>query len=158
MEQFHKNAFSTQIGLMQLSCQNDAVVALNVVTAPDNQNSDSSCLLCVNAKQQLQEYLNGHRQAFDIPVQLHGSKLQLAVWQYLQSIPFGATVSYSDVANAVGCKSVRAVATAVGQNPVPIIIPCHRVIRKSGAIGKFSLVGPEVKKFLLQLESDSNQA
>ncbi len=84
---------------------------------------------------------------------LKGTALQMKVWKQLQKIPFSKTVSYSELAKLVGYpKAVRAVATAVGKNPVPILIPCHRVIRLNGEIGKYS-GGPGIKKKLLDYES-----
>lgn len=89
----------------------------------------------------------------DICVHLQGTPFQVAVWEELTKIPFGQTASYQDIAEKIGKKeAVRAVGTAVGQNPVPILVPCHRVIRKDGALGEFSLGGPEVKKQLLAAE------
>ncbi len=64
----------------------------------------------------------------------------------------GEVISYEELANRVGTKAVRAVATAVGRNPIPVIIPCHRVVRKDGSIGKYSMGGSEVKRAILALE------
>lgn len=105
---------------------------------------------------QFEKYLKGELQTFDLEYNLNGSDLQLAVWNALTKVPYGQTISYADLAAQAGYESaVRAVATAVGQNPIPIIIPCHRVIRKGGEIGNYSLGGVEVKKFLLSLESNN---
>lgn len=83
---------------------------------------------------------------------LRGTELQIKVWKQLQKIPFAQTVSYSELARLVGSpKAVRAVATAVGKNPVSILIPCHRVIRLTGEIGKYS-GGKGIKKKLLDYE------
>ena len=153
MKQFHKMYFKSKIGALELICDGEMILALSVADDKSiGKNSESSCMLCQKAFQQLQEYFAGSRTKFDLPVKLDGSMLQTNVWNCLKQIPYGSTVSYSEIASAADCKSVRAVATAVGKNPIPIIIPCHRVIRKSGAIGNFSLVGPEVKEFLLKLE------
>ena len=153
MKQFHKILFNSQIGKIKLTCDGKNVIALTVVN-DDYKDTDIqiSCSVCQNAVYQLQEYFSGDRTVFDLPVQLDGPPMYRCVWDYLKTIPYGKTVSYSEAAAAVGCKSVRAVATAIGKNPVPIIVPCHRVIHKDGTMGEFSLVGPAVKEFLLNLE------
>ena len=153
MKQFHKMYFKSKIGTLELTCDGEMILALSVADDKDvDKDPENSCMLCQKAFQQLQEYFAGSRTKFDLPISPIGSRLQTNVWNCLKEIPYGSTISYSEIASAAGCKSVRAVATAVGKNPLPIIIPCHRVIRKSGALGKFSLVGPEVKDFLLKLE------
>lgn len=162
MKQFHSIKFLSPIGIIELTCRGDSIIRLTA--EPVHQNKDTVdlksvktvCPVCDLAVSQINEYFNGSRTSFDIPVQLNGTDLQLKVWNALMQIPYGKTVAYSDIAKAVGCKSVRAVATAIGKNPIPVIIPCHRVIRKNGVIGKFSLIGPEIKKFLLETENKTN--
>ncbi|OWP56640.1 MAG: hypothetical protein B2I17_04800 [Thermoplasmatales archaeon B_DKE] len=95
-------------------------------------------------------YLNGKR--VDIPLDLHGTEFQVKVWSALKNIPHGTTVTYSDLAEMIEMpKAVRAVANACGRNPVPLIVPCHRVIRKSGELGGYGL-GIDTKRKLLELE------
>jgi methylated-DNA-[protein]-cysteine S-methyltransferase len=101
---------------------------------------------------QLKEYLSGERQNFDIPIAVVGTDFQLAVWSMLRSIPYGSVWSYQDVANAIGNpKAVRAVGSANGRNPISIIVPCHRVIGKSGKLTGYA-GGVENKEKLLVLE------
>jgi methylated-DNA-[protein]-cysteine S-methyltransferase len=101
---------------------------------------------------QLQEYLDGTRNAFTLRLDMHGTAFQTSVWQALTQIPYGQTRSYSDIAGAVGSPAaVRAVGTANGANPVPIVVPCHRVIGKNSALTGFR-GGLQVKEELLQLE------
>lgn len=101
---------------------------------------------------QLKEYMEGRRTNFTAPVDLHGTEFQIMVWHQLQSIPVGETRSYSDIANAIGrSKSVRAVGAAIGANPVPIVVPCHRVIGKNGALAGYQ-GGLDLKRELLELE------
>jgi methylated-DNA-[protein]-cysteine S-methyltransferase len=101
---------------------------------------------------QLQEYLDGARQAFSLPLDMRGTAFQTSVWQALTQIPYGETRSYSDIAHAVGSPAaVRAVGTANGANPVPIVVPCHRVIGKNTALTGFR-GGLHMKEELLQLE------
>lgn len=104
------------------------------------------------AKSQLEEYFQRKRIQFDIPLDLRGSAFQLRVWQKLQDIPFGKTWSYQQLAMAIGNRqAVRAVGKANSQNPIPIIVPCHRVIEKSGKLGGFR-AGLHIKDWLLSHE------
>jgi len=102
---------------------------------------------------QLEEYFAGKRKKFNVPFDLSGTAFQKQVWQELFKIPFCRTVSYKDVAQRIrNPKAHRAVGSAIGRNPVGIIIPCHRVIASDGSIGGYS-GGIEKKKRLLKLES-----
>ena len=105
------------------------------------------------AARQLDEYFAGERRAFDLPLDLQGTELQQAVWAQLRRIPYGETVSYGEVAARAGAPAdrVRAVAGAVGRTPVPIVIPCHRVIGADGSLTGFG-GGLPVKRFLLEHE------
>lgn len=101
---------------------------------------------------QLDEYFAGKRTAFDVPLDLSGTAFQSAVWQELNAIPFGKSVSYAAHAQRLGNpKALRAVGSAIGKNPVSIIVPCHRVIGSSGAVTGYA-GGLERKRFLLALE------
>ena len=105
------------------------------------------------AATQLREYFAGERTRFDLALDPDGTDFQRAVWRALCDIPFGETVSYSAIAEAVGRPSaVRAVGAANGRNPIPIIVPCHRVIGKSGALTGYA-GGLDVKRILLDLEA-----
>jgi methylated-DNA-[protein]-cysteine S-methyltransferase len=104
------------------------------------------------ARKQLGEYFAGARKVFDLELAPHGTDFQLAVLAALQEIPYGETRSYRDIAERLGNpKAVRAVGTANGRNPIPIIIPCHRVIGSDGSLTGFG-GGLDTKKYLLQLE------
>lgn len=104
------------------------------------------------AEQQLAEYFNGDRLNFDLLLAPEGTAFQLKVLAALQTIPFGETKSYADIANQIGSpKAVRAVGSANGRNPLPIVIPCHRVIGSDGSLTGFG-GGIDAKKFLLSLE------
>lgn len=101
---------------------------------------------------QLNEYLDGKRNEFDIPLDIQGTEFQKQVWKQLMKIPYGETRSYKDIANAVNDSNAsRAVGTANGQNPLCIVIPCHRVISSDGSLGGYS-GGLNIKKKLLELE------
>jgi methylated-DNA-[protein]-cysteine S-methyltransferase len=109
-------------------------------------------------RQQLSEYLDGRRVSFDCPLDLRGTPFQVATWRALLTIPYGETRSYSEIAAAIELpKAVRAVGAANGANPVPIIVPCHRVIGKNGALTGYG-GGLPIKERLLQLERSSPNA
>jgi methylated-DNA-[protein]-cysteine S-methyltransferase len=102
--------------------------------------------------QQLAEYFRGERQHFDLPLGAQGTDFQRAVWGALSQIPHGETRSYRDIAAAIGNPSaVRAVGAANGRNPLPIVVPCHRVIGADGSLTGFA-GGLKAKTCLLQLE------
>ena len=101
---------------------------------------------------ELVDYLTEQSRDFLLPIDLHGTLFQQLVWKALREIPYGRTVSYSDIAERIEKpNAVRAVGTAIGANPVLIIVPCHRVIAKSGKLGGFR-AGLEMKERLLELE------
>ena len=105
--------------------------------------------------QQLDEYFAGTRLAFTVPVTLHGTDFQKEVWQALTRIPYGETWSYGQLAGYIGRPNAsRAVGAANGMNPVPIIVPCHRVIGSNGKLTGFG-GGLDTKRELLGLESAS---
>jgi methylated-DNA-[protein]-cysteine S-methyltransferase len=102
---------------------------------------------------QLKAYFEGKLTDFDLPLVLHGTEFQLLVWSNLQKIPYGETVSYGEIAKRIGSPdAARAVGLANGSNPIPIIIPCHRVIGSNGDLTGFG-GGLPIKKKLLALES-----
>ena len=103
-------------------------------------------------ERQLQAYFEGRLRTFDLPLAPQGSDFQKAVWRALQTIPYGETVTYSAIAKHIRRpKAVRAVGTANGRNPLPILIPCHRVIGVSGQLTGFG-GGLDTKRQLLELE------
>ena len=103
---------------------------------------------------QLQAYYSGKKIKFTCPLDLSGfGEFEVAVWKKTDSIPFGETRSYEWIARHLGRpKAARAVGNALGKNPVPVLIPCHRVIKKDGSLGGFG-GGTAWKKYLLKLES-----
>jgi methylated-DNA-[protein]-cysteine S-methyltransferase len=107
----------------------------------------------IQAQQQLGEYFAGTRREFTVPLDCVGTEFQNRVWNALRTIPFGQTRSYGAIADQIGSsKAVRAVGAANGRNPVPIIVPCHRVIGADGNLTGFA-GGLEIKARLLALES-----
>ncbi|WP_321277162.1 methylated-DNA--[protein]-cysteine S-methyltransferase [Thiomicrorhabdus indica] len=107
-----------------------------------------------NVQQQLIAYAKGDLQSFDVPLNPQGTQFQKNVWQALQTIPYGKTVTYQQIAEQIGKpKSYRPVGNANNKNPIPIIIPCHRVTPKNGNLGGYAY-GKGLKAQLLELESN----
>lgn len=105
------------------------------------------------AWRQLAEYFAGRRREFELPLELRGTAFQERVWRALLSVPYGETVSYTELARAVGAPTAaRAVGAAVGRNPLPIVVPCHRVIGAAGDLRGFAS-GLARKRWLLQAET-----
>ncbi len=105
---------------------------------------------------QLDEYFKGRRRDFDLPLHIEGTAFQKKAWKYLASIPYGKIVSYSEQAKKMGhSKAVRAVGSTNGRNYIPIILPCHRVMRASGELGGYA-GGLDMKKRLLRIEGHSD--
>jgi len=115
---------------------------------PDDQPNDTTI-------RELHEYLRGARRTFDVPLDLRGTPFQCDVWNRLREIPYGSTTSYGEIAEQIGNpRASQAVGQAVGANPIPIIIPCHRVIGKDGHLVGFG-GGLPLKERLLSLEHGS---
>jgi methylated-DNA-[protein]-cysteine S-methyltransferase len=122
----------------------------NPVPIQDNWKKRSGIFMPVKA--QLQSYFRGELTRFDLPLAPVGTPFQLNVWDALKNIPYGKLVSYKAIAEAVGNpKAVRAVGGANGKNPIPIIVPCHRVIGSDGSLTGFG-GGLETKRRLINLE------
>ena len=116
------------------------------------QSSD----VTTQAAKELEEYFNGARASFDIPLLPIGTDFQKEVWKYLSTIPYGTVISYSEEARLIDRpSSVRAVANANGSNPLSIFIPCHRVIGSDGSLTGYA-GGTETKRYLINLECHGN--
>jgi len=110
------------------------------------------------AMAQLKAYFKGERRQFDLPLAPQGTDFQLAVWRILRTIPYGEVASYQWVAGQVGnSRAVRAVGGANGKNPLPIVVPCHRVIGSNGTLTGFG-GGLDVKQRLIELEKKAGTA
>ncbi|MCS6892796.1 MAG: methylated-DNA--[protein]-cysteine S-methyltransferase [Rhodovarius sp.] len=144
----------TPLGDITLSEEDGAIVALDW----GRSSTPSATSLLRQACAQLHDYFDGVRRVFDLPLAPRGSAFQRRVWAALRRIPFGATVSYAELARALDT-SPRAVGQANARNPIPILIPCHRVVAADGALGGYSgPEGPATKRFLLDLESRTHPA
>lgn len=141
---------STPIGNLELIANSTELVAC-CMTDQAVSTSPIRSLVLNAAYAQLQEYFEGKRKKFDIPLAKKGTVFQKAVWKKLQSIPYGKTKSYSEVAVQIKSpRGFRAVGTACGKNPWLIFVPCHRVVAQNG-LGGFAL-SMEKKKWLIQHE------
>ena len=114
---------------------------------------DDAHPLLAEAVRQMRAYFEGRLRVFDLPLELAGTPFQLRVWDHVRRIPYGKVRSYGEVAAAIGTpRAVRAVGGANGRNPVPIVVPCHRVIGSGGRLVGYG-GGLEWKRFLLDLEA-----
>lgn len=144
------------IGPLLLSGEWDALTGLHFSTGAKARGADPSWERAeepfLRVKKQLKEYFAGERKHFDLNLAPRGTPFQLAVLAALQDIPYGETRSYLEVAQQIGKpKAVRAVGSANGNNPIALIIPCHRVIGSNGQLTGFG-GGLDTKRYLLDLE------
>lgn len=145
--------FDTPVGAIGLEEENGAIVRLLLPGAPAPRIACHETSLLTEGKRQLLEYLAGVRREFDLPLAPKGTEFYRSVWRALEEIPYGETRSYRDIAQAVGRpKAVRAVGQANHNNPIPIIIPCHRVVGANGSLTGYG-GGLDLKERLLRLEA-----
>ena len=138
----------TPLGALTLSEDEGAIVALDWGRGRDQEETPGLRA----AADQLQDYFDGQRAEFDLNLAPFGTPFRQRVWAALRAIPAGETRSYGDIARLLG-SSARAVGQANSANPIPIIIPCHRVVGSGGLLGGYSGgEGPETKRYLLELE------
>ena len=137
------------VGPLTISTADDSITAVDFgVGGGPSPNGG----VLAEAVGQLAEYFAGARRAFELPVAPEGTPFRLKVWAAMQAIPYGQTRSYGDLARALD-SAPRAVGGACGANPIPLIIPCHRVVGAGGALGGFSGgAGCDTKRQLLALE------
>jgi len=144
---------ATPLGSMQISADEHAVKSIYFVEEQRRRASKPNTMTDL-AVQQLNEYFNNKRQSFDLPVAPEGTAFQQEVWQALLTIEHGKTCSYSDIAGLINKpKAMRAVGAANGRNPLTIVVPCHRVIGRNGALTGYAF-GMERKAWLLNHESE----
>jgi methylated-DNA-[protein]-cysteine S-methyltransferase len=142
--------YDSPIGLVEIGATSEEVISLFFVEKRRSYAVPND--VCDEAVRQISEYFDGTRTEFDLPIALRGTDFQRQVWQQLRSIPFGQTVSYGDLARTIGNPSaVRAVGSANGDNPISIIVPCHRVIGSDGSLTGYG-GGLERKEWLLKHE------
>lgn len=143
--------FASMKGVRAITCGTEDPTSFSGLGSALIQKSGRSGVLD-RAERQIGEYFSGKRRTFDIDLDPVGTEFQLAAWKVLSTIPYGHTITYGDQARALGdARKARAVGGANGRNPIPIIVPCHRVIGSDGSLTGFA-IGTDVKKFLLELE------
>lgn len=148
----HTITIASPIGPLKLKANNKVLTSIQFLDDTDEESPQSPSPLLHQAKQQLTEYFEGNRSNFDLPLQPSGSDFEKEVWHKVKNIRFGTTSTYSDIAKQLGdVKKVRAVGRANGQNPIPIIIPCHRVIGANNKLTGYA-GGIKRKQWLLQHE------
>ena len=143
--------YQSPVGDLEIGTENNVLMSIEFT----EKTTLNRATLSETAKQtilQLQEYFEGKRTNFNLPLATKGTEFQQKVWKELERIPYGESISYHELARRVGNeKAYRAVGNANGKNPICIIVPCHRVIQANGNIGGYAY-GSEVKRFLLELE------
>ena len=155
--------FDSPIGPLLIAGDEDSIRRIEFpkngkAARPESEWRESSRGPVVEAVRQLREYFAGEREDFDLPLHPDGTEFQRGVWRRLQEIPYGKTISYGELARRVGNpKASRAVGAANGQNPIPIVIPCHRVIGANGKLTGFG-GGLPIKEALLDLEAKAARA
>lgn len=133
--QRYRHFFKSPIGMIELTATESALLSLYFRDSEKMPSEKSTLPLLLEAEKQLNEYFNGTRCEFDLPLLPQGTDFQMRVWRELQNVQFGKTVSYQDIAVGLGDKNaVRAVGNANGKNPISVIIPCHRVIGRDGSL------------------------
>ncbi len=159
-EKYFRKIIDSPTGKLTLIASNTALKALLFSNTyhgfnkknPINEEND----IISKTEKELLEYFKGERKFFDIPLDPDGTDFQKQTWNELSKIPYAEKVSYQELAKRVGdIKKARAVGNANGKNPIPIIIPCHRVIAKDGSLGGYG-GGLKIKEFLLNLEKHNN--
>jgi len=152
---------ATPIGILRISCSEKAITDINLSldikkSLPTNVNISNKSMssFCLNAKRQIDEYFSNALYSFDLKLNCHGTAFQRSVWNVISSIKVGETLTYSDIADKLK-SSPRAIGNACRSNPIPIIVPCHRVVSKSGVGGFAGQVkgkNIDVKQWLLKHE------
>ncbi len=147
-----RHVIASPIGALRLTARGGKLVRIEF-DAPDAEASaEPRAGVLAQVCRQLQEYFAGTRREFALPLAAEGTDFQRAVWSALQEVPYGATASYGAIARRIGRPAaVRAVGLANGRNPIPIVVPCHRIIGSDGSLTGFG-GGLHRKRWLLELE------
>jgi methylated-DNA-[protein]-cysteine S-methyltransferase len=154
MEQrMHWTTYDSPLGPLTLTEEEGRITGIRFPGHDDDLDpADRAEAPFAAMRAQLDEYFAGERHTFDVPLDLRGTEFQRAVWEHLRGIPYGETTTYGTIARALGrIDRVRAVGAAVGRTPVPIVVPCHRVLGSDGSLTGYG-GGLERKQALLDLE------
>jgi len=156
MPQEAQRLLRTPVGVLRVTASDEGVTAIDRVSrasaAPRAKASARATRNVDTAVRQLREYFAGTRRNFTVPLHLAGTPFQQRAWLEMQKIPYGSTISYAQqAARMKKPRAVRAVGSANGANPIPIIVPCHRVVASNGGLGGYAL-GLAMKRRLLAIE------
>ena len=153
------DTYDSPLGQMRLCCDGENLTAVIFVGQkyeekhiPKDAEYGSHPVL-EQAKEWLSQYFDGKIPSFLPPINLNGTPFQKRVWELLLEIPYGKTITYGELAKTLECKSAQAVGSAVGRNPISVLIPCHRVVGADGTLTGYA-GGVEKKEALLKLEKD----
>ena len=152
--------YESKAGWLKIVASEKGLKAISFVKNPQSALAKRTTPsdLTLKTKWQLEEYFDGRRTEFTVPLDLQGTPFQKKVWKALLSIPYGRTMAYSDVARKIGSpKAARAIGMANNRNPVTIVVPCHRVIGKDGDLVGYG-GGLSKKVLLLSIENGENHA
>lgn len=143
---------TTKIGKIGIIEEENKIIKI-VANEKIEKVAEKDTSLLIEASKQIQQYLDGKRKSFDLPLNPKGTEFMKKVWEALLKIPYGETKTYKQIAQMIGNpKAVRAVGMTNHNNPIPIVIPCHRVIGSNGSLTGYAL-GLDMKKYLLELEN-----
>ena len=152
MKRISARNIDSPIGALGLCARDGYLVRIVFGGVEETEFADE---VLFEAKRQLEEYFAGERRKFDVPLDMEGTEFQKKVWRALMDIPYGEVRSYSDIAEKVGSpKAVRAVGMANHVNPIPVIVPCHRVVGKNGKLVGYA-GGLAMKEWLLGMENEN---
>lgn len=150
--------FDTQLGAVYATLEGDALTGIyfdggrHAPAIQSHWRKDPGFVIFRQLKNQLEEYLDGERKTFDLPLAPHGTPFQVRVWKEIALIPFGRTIAYAELASRSGsADAVRAAGAATGRNPLSIVVPCHRVVGSGGSLTGYA-GGLERKRRLLEIE------
>ena len=152
----YKKVMNSPVGKIEIIEENEKIIELNIYNEERNEKKNNiieeDTRLLLEVEKQLKEYFKGKRTKFEIPLNPKGTEFMKKVWKELLKIPYGETKTYKEIAEKIGdSKASRAVGMANNKNPIPIIIPCHRVIGSNNKLVGYAL-GLDIKQYLLDLE------
>lgn len=149
--------YESPIGTLKIEANEKNLTSIQLLYKPETLEEDPNHIT-IQCKKQLREYFNKERKKFNLNYELNGTEFQCKVWKELTKIEYGTIVTYKEIARKIHHeKAVRAVANAIGKNPLLIVLPCHRIIGSNGKLTGFSAIteqkdGLTIKRELLELE------
>lgn len=147
--------FGSPIGMISVFAERGEIVRIAFGEFPRERGTDADEAAALEAEKQITEYLRGERREFELRLKEQGGGFAKELYRALRRVPYGQTISYSELAAEINkASAARAAGNACRDNPLPIIVPCHRVIKKSGEMGRYN-GGEDIKKKLLDMEGHS---